>query len=424
MSDDGVARARALDEADDLAPFRERFAFPRPNTGDHVTYLVGNSLGLQPLDARRLLIEELDKWAELGVRGHFETDRPWAPYHEFLAAPMARIVGAKPSEVVVMNGLTVNLHLLMVSFYRPTPDRHKVIIEDHAFPSDHFAVESQIRMRGYDPAESLVTIAPGPGEPTLDDAELLATIAAHGDELALVMLPGVQYYTGQVLPIERIVAAAHAVGATVGFDLAHAAGNIELALHDSGADFAAWCSYKYLNAGPGSAAGAFVHERHHRDNAVQRLQGWWGHDKETRFEMRNEFVPIPTAEAWQLSNAPVFAMAPVLASLQLFEEAGGMAPLRAKSIQMSAYVDHLLDTTLAGRVACITPRAIERRGCQLSLEVVGPGVVGREVFERLQGADVECDWRYPNVIRVAPVPLYNSFEDIWRFVTILEEAIG
>ena len=302
---------------------------------------------------------------------------------------MARLVGAQADEVVVMNGLTVNLHLFMTSFYRPTPQRHKILIEEHAFPSDHFAVESQITTRGLDPATSLVTVKPRPGEETLCTEDIVAAIADNGPELALVLLPGVQYYTGQVLPMAEIVAAGHKAGAMVGLDLAHAVGNVELQLHDWGADFAAWCTYKYLNAGPGSIAGGFVHERHLGTGPIPRLHGWWGHDKATRFEMKNKFIPIPTAEAWQLSNAPILSMAPVLASLEIFEAAGGMAPLRAKSEQMSAYFDYLLDERLAGKVRSITPRDLSQRGCQLSLEVVAPGVEGLEVFERLQQADVE-----------------------------------
>jgi kynureninase len=423
MFEPGVDFARSLDAADPLAPLRERFAFPPPRNRDEVTYFVGNSLGLQPHASREAVVAELDKWAERGVRGHFESDRPWMSYDESLAAAMARIVGALPEEVVVMNSLTVNLHLMMVSFYRPTTGRFKILVEEHAFPSDHFAVESQIRMHGYDPETALVTVSPRDGEETLRPNDIVSTIHEHGSDLALVLLPGVQYYTGQVMPMLRIVTAAHEVGAMAGLDLAHAAGNVEVALHDWDADFAAWCTYKYLNGGPGSTAGAFVHERHIRDRSLQRLHGWWGHDKATRFEMRNEFVPIPTAEAWHISNGSVFAMAPLVGSLALFDEAGGMAPIRAKSEQMSLYMDYLLDAQLLGKVESITPRDLEQRGCQLSLKVVAEGVDGRAVFDRLQQADVECDWRYPNVIRVAPAPLFNSFEDIHRFVQILEESL-
>ncbi len=424
MFEPGVDFARSLDVADPLAHLRDRFAFPPSRHRDEVTYFVGNSLGLQPHASRDAVVAELDKWAERGVRGHFESDRPWMSYDESLARAMARIVGARPEEVVVMNSLTVNLHLMMVSFYRPTAERCKILVEDHAFPSDHFAVESQIRMHGFDPATALVTVDPRDGEETLRRDDIVAAIHEHGPDLALVLLPGVQYYTGQVLPMPQIVTAAHEVGAMAGLDLAHAAGNVEMALHDWDVDFAAWCTYKYLNGGPGSTGGAFVHQRHLHDPSLPRLHGWWGHDKATRFEMKNEFIPIPTAEAWHISNGSVFAMAPLVGSLALFDEAGGMGPIRAKSEQMSRYMDYLLDAQLAGKVESITPRDLDQRGCQLSLKVVAAGVDGQAVFGRLQDAGVECDWRFPNVIRVAPAPLYNSFEDIHRFVQILAESLS
>ena len=311
----------------------------------------------------------------------------------------------------------------MVSFYRPTETRYKILIEDHAFPSDHYAVESQIRMHGLDPAGALVTVTPRPGEETLRTEDLLAAIETHGSELALVLLPGVQYYTGQVLPMAELGAAARGVGATIGLDLAHAVGNIELALHEWDIDFAVWCTYKYLNAGPGATGGAFVHERHHGEPNMTRLAGWWGHDRATRFDMDTVFRPIPTAEAWLVSNSPILAMAPLLGSLTVFEEAGGMGPLRTKSIQMIQYMDYLLDTRLAGGVESITPRALDQRGCQHSLKIIDPNVNGQVVYERLMAADVQCGWRYPDAVRVAPVPLYNSFADIYRFVSILESIL-
>ncbi len=411
-----VAEAHALDADDELASFRDRFEIPHSAAGDPLVYFAGNSLGLQPKTVRTLLLAELDKWAECGVRGHFEGERPWAPFHEFVAGPMANIVGAEVDEVVTMNALTVNLHLMMQSFYRPTADRHKVLIEDHAFPSDHFAVESQVRSRGFDPATSVVTVAPRPGEESIRPDDLRQAIESNADELALLMLPGVQYYTGQVFPMRDVVAWGHAAGATVGLDLAHAVGNVPLALHEWGPDFAVWCTYKYLNAGPGATGGAFVHRRH-LGNGVPRLEGWWGHDKETRFHMENTFVPIPTAEAWQLSNAPVFSMAPLIASLEVFADAGGMGPLREKAEKMIRYLDALLDSQLAGRVTRVTPAPLTERGCQLSLRVEAGK--GPDVFAALQQADIECDWRYPDVIRVAPVPLYNTFTDIHRFVDIM-----
>ncbi len=423
MFEPGPEFAALLDRDDPLASFRDEFELPATESGEPVLYLVGNSLGLQPRATRGIVLEELDSWATRGVRGHFEGKRPWAPYHEFLAEPMARLVGAEPQEVVVMNGLTVNLHLLMVSFYRPTAERHRILIEEHAFPSDRYAVESQIRHHGYDPATALITVSPEPGEEFLEPARLLAAIDQHGPGLALVLLPGVQYYTGQVFPMPDIVAAARSAGATVGFDLAHAAGNIELALHDWAPDFAAWCTYKYLNGGPGATAAAFVHHRHLHDPGIDRFNGWWGHDKATRFAMGDVFQPIPTAEAWQLSNAPVLSMAPLIASLGVFDAAGGMRPLRAKSRRMAQYFDYLLDLHLDGAIESITPRDLDARGCQLSLRVRRAGRSGRDVIERLHTSGVECDWREPDVIRVATVPLYNTYRDIHRFVEILRGIV-
>jgi kynureninase len=404
--------AAELDAADPLAGLRDEFEIP-----DGI-YLVGNSLGALPKLAREYVNTELDRWATLGVEGHFTGRLGWKDYHELVADQLAAIVGGHRDEVVAMNALTVNLHVLMVSFYRPTPQRHKILIEAHAFPSDHFAAESQIRQRGFDPAGSLITIEPRAGEETLVAEDILAAIAEHGDELALVMLPGVHYYTGQVMPMADIVAAGHAVGAQVGFDLAHAVGNIELALHDWDVDFAAWCSYKYLNSGPGGVAGAFVHQRHINDQSLPKFLGWWGTNPATRFEMATEFDPIPTVESWQLSNAPILPMAALRASLDIIERAGGMSALRAKSEKQIEFFDRRLEETLAGRVENITPRALHERGCQYALQVVTGE--GKHVFEALEEARVLCDWREPDVIRAAPVPLYNSFADIDRFVDILD----
>ena len=423
MFEPGAAFADSLDGQDPLRHFRDQFAMPVPRNRLETTYLDGDSLGLQSQAARDMVITELDKWARDGALAHFETEQPWVEYHQYLAQPMSRIVGALPSEVIAMNTLTVNLHLMMVSFYRPSASRYKILVEDHAFPSDHYAVESQIRAHGLDPAEALITVTPRPEEETLREDDLLAAIQEHGSELALVLLPGVHYYTGQVLPMPELVAAARAVGAAIGFDLAHAVGNIELSLHDWGPDFAVWCTYKYLNAGPGAIGGAFVHERHHGDPDRIRYHGWCGHDRSTRFEMDTVFKPIPTAEAWLVSNSPILAMAPILGSLDVFDRAGGMAPLRAKSELMIRYMDYLVDTRLAGLVEPITPRDLEERGCQHSLRIMDPSVCGQNVYERLMNADVVCGWRYPDAIRVAPVPLYNTFADIQRFAAILEEIL-
>ncbi len=408
--------AAELDAADPLARFRDEFEIP-----DGI-YLVGNSLGAIPRRARAYVNTELDRWGSLGVEGHFTGDLAWKDYHELVSEQLARLVGSRPDEVVAMNALTVNLHLLMISFYRPTTTRHKILIEAHAFPSDHFAAESQIRQRGFDPATSLITVAPRSGEETLRNEDILSAIREHCDSLALVMLPGVQYYTGQALPMADIAAAAHEVGAHVGFDLAHAAGNIELSLHDWGVDFAAWCSYKYLNSGPGGVAGAFVHQRHIDDQSIPKLVGWWGTNPETRFAMATEFDAMPTVESWQLSNAPILPLAALRASLDIIDEAGGISALRAKSLQQIEFFDRRLAESLGGRVVNLTPTAFAERGCQFALQVTSGN--GREVFEALEHARVFCDWREPDVIRAAPVPLYNSFDDIDRFVNILEEQVA
>jgi len=415
--------AAELDAADPLADLRSQFHIPVGSDGQPQTYLVGNSLGAVPVEAANYVGEELSRWAKLGVAGHFDGPLAWEPYHELLAPQMAAIVGANTDEVVVMNSLTVNLHLLMVSFYNPTPQRHKVLIEQHAFPSDHFAVESQIRQRGNDPAESMVLVSPQPGSDTLDPEDILAAIEEAGSSLAMVLLPGVQYYTGQVLPMARITAAAHRVGATVGFDLAHAAGNIPLELHDWDVDFAAWCTYKYLNSGPGGVAGAFVHQRHVANPDLPKFLGWWGTRKDTRFQMGTVYEAIPTAESWQVSNAPILAMAALRASLDVFDKAGGLVPLREKSELQIDYFDYLLEAVLGNRIQNLTPKALGQRGCQFALRVTNPAVDGRAVYEQLGHNDVACDWRYPDVIRVAPVPLYNSFTDIHRFVQILDRLL-
>jgi kynureninase len=420
----GPETAAALDAADPLAASRARFVIPTGADGSPQTYLVGNSLGAMPAATPDYVGTELERWGSLGVGGHTTGTLAWEPYHELLTDQMAAVVGGLTEEVVVMNSLTVNLHLLMVSFYVPTPERHKILIEDHAFPSDHFAVESQIRQRGFDPASSLVTVSPREGSHTIEPSDILDTIAAHGSELALVLLPGVQYYTGQVLPMADITRAGHAVGAKVGFDLAHAVGNVVLDLHDWGVDFAAWCTYKYLNSGPGGVGGAFVHNRHVADRSLQKLLGWWGTRKDTRFEMETVFEAIPTVESWQISNAPILSMAALRASLDVIDDAGGVGAMRQKSEQQIAYMDYLLQEVIGDRVENVTPQKLSERGCQYALRVVMPGVAGRTVYEQLEAADVACDWRYPDVIRVAPVPLYNSFADIHRFIAILDGLLS
>ena len=404
--------AAELDAADPLAAFRDEFALPEG------IYLVGNSLGAMPRLAREQVIAELDRWATIGVEGHFNGETAWKDMHRLLGPPFARLVGASVDEVVAMNSLTVNLHLLLISFYRPTAERHKILIEAHAFPSDHFAIESQIRQRGHDPAESLVVVGPRDGEETLREADIMAAIAEHGDELALIMLPGVQYYTGQVLPMADITAAGHAVGATVGFDLAHAAGNIPMELHDWDVDFACWCTYKYLNSGPGGLAGAFVHDRHVGDQSLPKLLGWWGNNPDTRFQMETVFDPVMSADSWQLSNGPVLQMASLRASLDVVDRAGGIGAMRAKSELQIQYLDRLLAERMGERITNITPTEMRARGCQFALRVNRGD--GRRVFEELERARVFCDWREPDVIRVAPVPLYNSFDDLDRFVDILD----
>ena len=417
------SRARALDAADPLAPFRRQFHIPTRAHGRKEIYFCGDSLGLQPTRTEAYVREELRTWRERGVRGHHETEWPWLPYHERIGDAMATLVGALPSEVVVMNGLTVNLHLMMVSFFRPTRERFKILIEDHAFPSDHYAVVSQLRLHGLDPARALVVVSPREGEELLRQEDLTAAIDREGDQLALVLLPGVQYYTGQALDLRTLVEAGHRVGAVVGFDLAHAAGNLVMQLHDWGPDFACWCTYKYINSGPGAVGGCFVHARHGRALDVPRLAGWWGHDKATRFQMGPTFDPVPGAEGWQLSNPPILSLAAVRASLDVFAEAGGMAPLRDKSVALTGYLDGLLRERLGAQIEIVTPSEPDQRGCQLSIRVRGGRLHGTELLRRIEDAGVACDFRAPNVVRVAPVPLYNTFDDVYGFVDVLARVL-
>lgn len=423
MLENSLAFAQKLDAADPLRHMREQFHFPKAADGQDEIYLVGNSLGLQPKRTETYLAEFLRDWRELGVRGHFEPKHAWLPYHEFLTDASAELVGAKLVEVVCMNSLTVNLHLLMASFYRPTSTRFKILIEDHAFPSDHYAVESQIRFHGFDPAAALVVIKPRDGEHCIRHEDLVATIEREGPSLALIMLPGVQYYSGEVFDMQGIVEAGHKVGAHVGFDLAHAAGNIVMHLHDWNVDFAAWCSYKYLNSGAGSVAGAFVHERHVARTDIPRLAGWWGHDKKTRFQMGPHFQPIPSAESWQCSNPPILSLAAVRASLDTFAEAGGIHPLREKSLKLTGFLRFLLETEFKGDIDIITPYEPRRHGAQLSLNIDLHGMKAKDVQKKLEAQGVACDFREPNVMRVAPTPLYNRFEDCYRFVQMLKATV-
>ncbi len=410
--------AESLDREDPLRACRERFHIPRSENGEEEIYFCGNSLGLQPKSATRYVLEALDAWARLGVRGHFEGAHPWLPYHEFATEKLARLIGACPLEVAAMNSLTANLHLLMVSFYRPTPERHKILIEAHAFPSDRYAVASQIRFHGFDPRESLIEARARPGEDVIRAGDLLELIAREGDSVALILWPGVQFYTGQAFALEKIAQAGHRQGCVVGFDLAHAVGNIVLNLHDAQADFAVWCSYKYLNAGPGAVAGCFVHERHAQRFDLPRFAGWWGHDKSTRFAMPPRFDPLPGAEGWQLSNPPILSLAPLLASLELFDEVGATA-LRQKSEKLTAYLERLLIERCGDRVAILTPSEPAERGCQLSIRLHG----GKRIHERLIASGIDCDWREPDVIRLAPVPLYNRFAEVFDFVDLLQEML-
>ena len=405
--------ATVLDGRDPLQGFRDRFLIPR-HDGDEQAYFCGNSLGLQPRAVRDALLQELDDWAALGVEAHFRGRHPWMPYHAELRDGLATLVGAQPSEVVAMNSLTANLHLLMVSFYRPTAERPAILIEAGAFPSDRYGVQSQVRFHGFDPDTDVIELAGDEPDGTISMAAIERVLAEHGHRIALVLWPGVQYRTGQAFDLEEITRLAHARGCVVGFDLAHAAGNLPLALHDSGADFAAWCHYKYVNAGPGAVAGAFVHERHARTGRP-RFAGWWGHDQATRFRMGPAFVPTPGADGWQLSNPPILALAPVRVSLELFAEAG-MDRLRAKSLQLTGYLERRVREDLADTLQIVTPREPERRGCQLSLRVAGGREHGRALFEFLESRGVVGDWREPDVIRISPVPLYNRFADVDRFV--------
>jgi kynureninase len=420
--DNSRAFAQQCDRDDPLRDWRRRFSHPRIN-GRDVLYFTGNSLGLMPEGVREALNVELDDWARLGVEGHFHGTHPWYSYHERLTPPSARLVGALESEVVCMNSLTTNLHLLFVSFYRPAGKRYKIISEAKMFPSDRYLLETQTRFHGYDPDDAIIEVGPREGSRIIEEADIVAAIREHADEVALVFFGGVQYFTGQFFDIATITQAAHDAGATVGVDLAHAVGNVPLSLHDWGVDFAAWCTYKYLNGSAGNVGGAFVHERHATAD-LPRFGGWWGHDKENRFLMEPGFTPIPGAEGWQLSNAPVMGMAVLHAALSMFDEVG-LDALRKKSIALTGYLENILRDVIARQehmtMRLITPTDPARRGCQLSVQLVGGD---RGLFDALTAAGVICDFREPDVVRLAPAPFYNSFEDVWRFGGVLEQVLA
>jgi kynureninase len=409
-----------MDARDSLAHFRSRFSLPRKENGEEWLYLCGHSLGLQPKTAASYIEQELRDWGQFGVEGHFHAKNPWMPYHRLLTEQTAALVGADPSEVVVMNSLTVNLHLMMVSFYRPTATRNKILVEHGAFPSDQYAVKSQIRFHGFDPETSLLELTPREGESCMRDEDVEALIEREGDSIALILLGGVNYGTGLVFDMAGITRAGHRKGCVVGFDLAHGAGNIPLKLHDWGPDFAVWCSYKYMNGGPGCVAGCFVHQRHSRAWELPRFTGWWGHDEKIRFLMGPDFHPMAGAEGWQLSNPPIMALAPLRASMEIFAEAG-IENLRAKSISLTGYLEFLLDQQPSPKFSVITPRDAQRRGAQLSIRLPHDG---RQLCDRLAAEGVVGDWREPDTFRVAPVPLYNSYLDVYRFVQRFVTAVS
>ncbi|WP_298895856.1 kynureninase [uncultured Psychroserpens sp.] len=416
----GPEFAEHQDQNDQLSSYRTKFHMPKDSNGNELIYMTGNSLGLQPKITKNYINQELDDWATLGVEGHTEGKNPWLHYHEFLTETMANIVGAKPLEVVVMNSLTANLHFMMVSFYQPTPKRYKILIEADAFPSDKYAVESQLRHHGYDDKEGLILWKAREGEELANYDDLETILKEQGDEIALIMIGGVNYYTGQFFDLKRITQLGHQHGCVVGFDCAHGAGNVKLDLHNSGADFAVWCSYKYLNSGPGSLSGAFVHERHAYNKELNRFTGWWSHNKQTRFRMRDEFDQLPGAEGWQLSNPPILSMAAIRASLDVFADAGFDA-LCKKSKQLTGYFEFLLNELNNSDIKIITPSNPDERGCQLSIQVKN---ADKRLHNKLTEAGIITDWREPDVIRCAPVPLYNSYTDVYLFVERLKTILN
>ncbi len=413
--------ARTLDKEDPLAKYKDEFIFPEINN-KKVIYFTGNSLGLQPKSAKKYVDEVMDDWAKLAVEGHFYAEKPWWEYHERFSEKLAKVVGAKPSEITVMNTLTVNLHLLMVSFYRPDAKRYKIICEEKAFPSDQYMIASQVKFHGFNPEDAVVEVKKRPGENHFRTEDILMKIEEIGDECALVLFGGVNYYSGQVLDMETITKAGHKAGAKVGWDLAHAAGNIELKLHEWNVDFAAWCSYKYMNSGPGNASGCFIHERYHGLKEIPRFEGWWGHSKDRRFLMEPEFQPEPGAHAWQISNAPILALAPYLASLDMFDKVGMPALIekRDKIVAYLEYILHQIDEDVESDFEIITPSNQNERGTQLSVFLHGEG---KELFNYLMKNGVITDWREPNVIRLAPAPFYCSYEDMYEFGQILKSGI-
>ena len=412
--------AKYQDELDKLSKYRSKFHIPKDKDGNDLIYLCGNSLGLQPKSTKQHVNQELEDWANYGVNGHTEGKTPWLPYHETLTEYMAKIVGAKPLEVVLMNTLTANLHFMMVSFYKPTKKRHKILIESDAFPSDKYAVESQLSHHGYDHKEGVVLWRPRSNETLLNYEDLETILEQYGDEIALIMIGGVNYYTGQYFDLKRISKLGHEKGCKVGFDCAHGAGNVQLNLHDSGADFAVWCTYKYMNSGPGSIAGCFVHERYAYKKNLNRFTGWWGHNKETRFQMRDEFDQLAGAEGWQLSNPPILSMAAIKASLDIFDEVG-IEKLVAKSKNLTGYFEFLINELKNDNISIITPSNPEERGCQLSIQVKN---ADQSLHNKLTEAGIISDWREPDVIRCAPVPLYNSFQDIYHMVDRLKKILN
>lgn len=418
--ENSLAYAQQQDHQDPLKHFRNKFLIPTNNEGEELIYLCGNSLGLQPKKTSEYLEQELNDWAKLGVEGHTDAKYPWFPYHEFLTKSMANIIGAEPSEVVIMNSLTANLHFLMVSFYQPTKTKFKIVIESDAFPSDKYAMESQLKFHGFDPKEGLILWKPSKGEDLCRFEDLEKLLEEQGDEIALLMIGNTNYYSGQAFPLKKITELGHKHSCIVGFDLAHGAGNIQTNIHNSGADFAVWCTYKYLNSGPGSLGGCFIHERHANNPDIKRFTGWWGHNKQTRFNMRQDFDLLPGAEGWQLSNPSILSMAAIRASLDVFEEAG-MENLRQKSVKLTGYMEFLIKEINEDRINIITPTDQNERGCQLSIQVNN---TDKNLHTQLTESGVISDWREPDVIRVAPVPLYNTFEDVFKFIERFKEVLN